>query len=756
MPAKRALWAALATTTLYLAGVLAAAPISVSNHPQTAPLARSLSAVAEAAPATANPTSSTGSSLQQPAGSGSFGNSPATTTLTAPADAAAASSTPPPASASTGDPNAVNQDSCAQKDGSFSWLFCPFFDGISHTFADGAQSLISGFLAVQPLQQSGPIYETWNSLRLLADVLFVVIFLIVIFAQTLQFELSAYAIKKMIPKLVASAILVQFSFVLSSAIIDAGNILGAGVGQLIGATIHGGATASFDVGTLSVNLLGGSILVGLAAVAWEMAFPLFLMVIISIFAMILTLALRYVILGVLIVVSPLAFAAWVLPNTERYFNTWLSTLIKLVLMYPIIIALLSLAANVDGLIPAAAATNPSVTASITTTIIKVLVFIACFAAIPQTFKWAGGAMAQAHGAVDGLRKWGHKQVHESDNWKNKLARTKSRQIARANSIESGLQPFLGSRNQLVKGAGNTMMTAGSILLAGRTGTSSAGRQRGSSQLVTTFNKSLEEMKEATPPNMQKALTYHYSTGTARRDALHALREQGAESLVEFTSRIEGRQALVRRLADKNLLGTEVMGTIQSHSRAFQQPAELQMVLQENGKNIRNSPAMFARHDRSDPTKTNALGRAVRIGDVNPELASGFFSGLTASRFGGDDFSQDNLKLMTNNKAGASQEAQDMARQVATVFGEHGPTSAMQQAFRHGRPGFAPADKRAGLLESMARNPAEFTSTPEGQLLWDTILDQVYTDMAADPTSHIDAYNILDRTDPTLRGILGLP
>jgi hypothetical protein len=750
MRPNRAVLAALATTALYLVGTLIAGPVTITTQPQASPLAWPLGSVAAAAPAStgtaatpaAGASSGSGNSLQNPTESGGFGNSATTNTLTTPATPGATATTP------SSDPNEVDQTTCAQKDGAFSWLFCPFFDGVSHTFADGAAQLISGFLAVQPLQQSGPIYETWNSLRLLADVLFVIIFLVIIF------DLSSSTIKRMIPKLVASAVLVQFSFVLVSVIIDFGNILGAGVGQLIGSTVHGGATASFDLGTLTENLVGGGVLVALAAVAWEMAFPLFLMVLISVLAMILTLALRYVILGILIIVSPLAFAAWVLPNTERYFSTWLNTLIKLVLMYPIIIALLSLAANVDGLIPAAASTNPTVTSGITTTIIKVLVFVACFAAIPQTFKWAGGAMAQAHGAVDGMRKWGHKEVRESDNWKNKRARTSSRQIERANRIEAGLRPFLSSHNPLVKGAGNGMMTAGSILLAGRTGTSSAGRQRGSSQLVSGFNKSLEEMREATPGNMKNALLAHYGTDPVKRKAVRDLRQQGAESLIEFTSRIEGRQALVRRLADKNLLGRETMGTIQSHSRAFQKPAELQMVLQENGKNIRDNPAMFARYNRSDPSKTNVLGSPARIGDINPEAAAGFYSGLTASRFG-SDFSIDNLKLMTDNKAGQSAEIRDMGRQAATVFGGNTSPSAIKQAFsRQGR-AFAPADKRATLLEGMARNQAEFTSTPEGQLLWDAILDQIHTDMAADATSHADAYSLLDKADPTLRGMLGL-
>ena len=750
MRAKRALLAALATTTLYLVGILVAAPVSISIQPPAAPMARSLVAIAEAAPAspdTAATAAATGNSLQNPTESGGFGNSPTTNALTAPA------TTTDPTTSS--DPNSVNQESCAQKDGTFAWLFCPFFDGISHTFADGAQQLISGFLAVEPLQQSGPIYDTWNSLRLLADVSFVIIFLVIIFAQTLQFNLSAYTIKRMLPKLVAAAVLVQFSYVVVSAMIDVGNILGAGVAQLIGATVHGGAMASFDLGTLTENLVGGGILVALATVAWELAFPLFLMVLISILAMILTLALRYVILGLLIILAPLAFAAWVLPNTERYFSTWLSTLIKLILMYPIIIALLSVASNVDGLIPAAASTNPSATSGITTTVIKVLVFIACFAAIPQTFKWAGGAMAQAYGMVDGMRSWGHKRVKESDNWKNRAGRVSSRQIERANRMEQALQPMLSSRNPLVKGAGGGMFTAGSILLAGRTGTSPAARQRGSSQLVESMNKELDTLKQTNPRNVQNALIAHYGSGEQRTKAIESLRSQGAEALMDYTKRIEGRQAMVRYLSDKTV-GKDLMNTVQAHSTAFRKPEELQMMLAENGKNTFSNPGMFARYNRADPDEISPLThQPVRLGDINPKAASGAFGSMTAAKMNRDKFSKETWEVMADH---TTDQTTSTARQIATVFGESASPGDMQQAFTYGAANFVNnGDYRTEILKAMARNPEEILASAQGRRTWNAVTNQIMEDQETDPAAHADSLQALANEDDgaTLLDTLGL-
>ncbi|TAK89091.1 hypothetical protein EPO04_03250 [Patescibacteria group bacterium] len=325
------------------------------------------------------------------------------------------------------------EEGCAKAQGPAAWFTCPMFDRITNFMVEGGQEIIRQFLVIEPLKFEGPMYDTWNTVRTLTNVLFVLIFLVVIFGNTVG--MSAYHIRSMIPKLVVAVLLVQASFLITAVGVDIGNILGAGVVQLISGVMNHGATVSGPSGdALAGNLFLAAGLVVLVTIGWEIAGPLLLLVFLSAIAMIVTLAFRYFLIGVLIVVSPLAFAAMVLPGTEQYFDRWRSTFIRLILMYPIIMALLALAANVGALMPVSAdsgAFGGDAAQALAPIVIKVLVLIACFSAVPMTFKWAGGFMELAASRIDDIRKGGHRAVRGSDAWKAGRHRQASRAANRA-------------------------------------------------------------------------------------------------------------------------------------------------------------------------------------------------------------------------------------------------------------------------------------------------------------------------------------
>lgn len=323
---------------------------------------------------------------------------------------------------------AQREEGCAEKQGPAAWALCPFFDRITNFMAEGGQEIIRQFLVIEPLKFEGPMYDTWNTIRTLANVLFVLIFLVIIFGNT--FGANAYHIRSVLPKLVAAAILVQASFLISALAVDVGNILGDGVADLISGVANQGTTPEGPSGSALVgNIFTAAGLGVLLLVGWELALPLFLLVLISAVAMIVTLAFRYFLIGVLIVVSPLAFAAMVLPGTEQYFHRWQGALIKLILMYPIIMVLLSLAANVGALMPISADSGSlagSAVVNLAPLLIKILVLIAVFSAIPLTFKWAGGFMAVAASRIDDIRKGGVGGVKGGDSWKTGKQRIDSK------------------------------------------------------------------------------------------------------------------------------------------------------------------------------------------------------------------------------------------------------------------------------------------------------------------------------------------
>lgn len=652
---------------------------------------------------------------------------------------------PAPPAAST-QPNGVDQDKCAEAQGPLSWILCPVFDRISNVFADGAKDLLSGFLAVQPLEFSGPIYDTWSAIRSLANVLFVLIFIFIIFANTFSVNVSSYSIRKMLPRLIAAALLVQASYLVSALIVDVGNVLGYGVGSLINSALHGGSSPEgYSVGALIENIttMGGAMVV-LGLIAWELSGPLLLIALISIIAFIMTLAIRYLLIGVLIVISPLAFAAMVLPNTEQYFATWQKTFVRLVLMYPIIVAILSIAANVGGLIPVAAqSTNGAsslVAQSVTVTLIKMLVFVACFIAVTQTFKWAGGLMNMAYSRIDGIRGNMTGKVKDQPSYAEGKRKYDARRNDKVRQLDDKFGGLMGSDNAAKRVAGKGMFAASALALAGRS-SNALNRQKDTSRLVKDYDGEMKDLKDATVPNLKNALMAYYGTAPERDKALKDLQKNGGEGLMDYTGSLESRQAMMRRLADNNLTGDSLTMAIGRKGGA-----DLAALQVENGKNIAKSTMLFGRMKADGaPGDTNALGAPLKAGDINSGLVGSFMSDKTAEDFKSGDFKTENFKVMSNAKPTSTAEEQDIAAQATKVFADTAPVDELYRNFdaNDKRYRMSPV-KRAEVLLALARNKAALADPVTGAMpeLYDRIVTLVRNQRAVNG----DVLRLIDEED----------
>lgn len=615
-----------------------------------------------------------------------------------------------------GTQNGVDSDKCAEAQGPPGWFLCPAFDKIANLFSDGAQNLITNFLEVQPLTFSGDIYKTWEAMRNLANIGFIFVFLMIIIANTTSMGGGVYSIKRMLPRLIAAVILVQASYLISALIIDFGNILGAGAGQLIHGALHGGSSTGYSLGALVENATAvAAAMIVLALVNWALAAPLALVLVLAALGFIATLAIRYLLIGVLIVVSPLAFAAMVLPNTEPYFAKWRSMLIRLVLMYPIIIVLLSVAGNVGGLIPLTAnsgSVGGGLGQSLTVGVIKVLVFAGCFYAVTQTFKWAGGLMSEAYSRYSKFTGGQYKKAKEGGRYKELQEAHEAKRNARVRELEGKLGNVMGSNNAMVRAGGKGLFATGALLTAGRS-VNKADRQRDESKVVTSAAKALGELKDADMMNQRKALLAFYGNPTQRAEAREYLREQGAESLLEYTNSLEQRQAMVRRLAENNLVGEEVATAIMNSGRE----SDFQMLLRENGKNIPKSTGLYGRYRRADDSQDNVLGTGkIRPGDVNGGLVKSVISTMTSKSFK-QDFATDNLAVAAAGPT-ASDRQKDIAQQLSFVYGEGWDPRIMEQAFNaNNQQDFAPIDKRTMLLLMFGRNKDQFMATDNGRELF---------------------------------------
>lgn len=314
--------------------------------------------------------------------------------------------------------------------GGFGWLLCPIISA-SNDFFGVIKGQVASLLQF-PALTTGPTghfdgaFKVWGALRNLSDAFFVIIFLIIIFSNTLSIGLNNYDIKKMLPRLVAAAVLVQFSWVIMQLAVDVTNILGVGIGSLVGAVVpaaSGGPSAT--VGYVSGAITGITAgLVGGAALALGFLIPILLAIfglVLTIIGVLITLELRKLVLIVLIVASPLAFMAWVLPNTESTFKTWLKLLTRLLLMYPIIVFIFALAAVAQSVTTNASSGQLE---QILTAILPTLVFFT----VPWTFKWAGGAMNAIGGAVT-ARTTGYTKAAKGSQFAKNAAEDRKRKLA---------------------------------------------------------------------------------------------------------------------------------------------------------------------------------------------------------------------------------------------------------------------------------------------------------------------------------------
>jgi len=172
----------------------------------------------------------------------------------------------------------------------------------------------------------------------------VIFFFIIIFSQATSIGISNYGIKRLLPRMVAVVIASNLSYFLAAFAIDAFNIFGGGVSQLV-TTVLNQSTAYGNGGTSAgtVRSIFTIVPIGLAAVlftpalGWLISFLGFgfLFILIAV----VTLVIRQMVIVVLVILSSLAILCYLLPNTEEYFTKWRKMLLKLLMMYPLIVLL---------------------------------------------------------------------------------------------------------------------------------------------------------------------------------------------------------------------------------------------------------------------------------------------------------------------------------------------------------------------------------------------------------------------------------
>ena len=117
------------------------------------------------------------------------------------------------------------------------WIVCPVvkfmasiadgsFKILSDNFLSTSTSIFTGTVPDSSGKNVNPTFEAWSAMRSIANVAFVIVFLIIIFSQITSVGITNYGIKKLLPRLIIAAILVNISYYICQIAVDLSNILG--------------------------------------------------------------------------------------------------------------------------------------------------------------------------------------------------------------------------------------------------------------------------------------------------------------------------------------------------------------------------------------------------------------------------------------------------------------------------------------------------------------------------------------------------
>jgi MFS family permease len=260
------------------------------------------------------------------------------------------------------DPESSEEEKCYENAKSLGWIICPVIFGL-RDMTDNIYNAIEPWIQTNSsvVKQLGStdsgLFQAWAVFRNIANVIFVIFFMIIVFSQLTGYGIDNYGIKRMLPKLITTVILVNLSFIICALLVDASNIIGSSIKGLLETIAKtAGASGSGILGGNSVSAVGatvqrivgwvvaGGTVLGVAAATvyfqgWAIIIPvlLFLLTVaIAAFFALVVLGLRQALVVALVVASPLALVCTLLPNTEGIYKKWFNAFKGILMVYPII------------------------------------------------------------------------------------------------------------------------------------------------------------------------------------------------------------------------------------------------------------------------------------------------------------------------------------------------------------------------------------------------------------------------------------
>ena len=335
------------------------------------------------------------------------------------------------------DPPSENSTSTSCDVQGIGWFICP----VSNWLADGIDFMYSAlqqFLKTKPLEttnQNSGIYLAWVIMRNISNVAFIVAFLVIIYSQLTSVGISNYGVKKMIPRLVIAAVLVNLSFTLCAILLDLSNIAGyafqdafMGIKNTISTVGENTSTWTWSE-VISTALSNGALAIGAITFTTEllpMLVPAATLAGLTLLLILLIMAARQALIIILIIISPLAFVCYLLPGTEKWFKKWRDSFLTMLVFFPAFSVVFG-GAQLAGII---IIQNASGSNGAIMHVLGMLVQIIPLAITPLIMKFSGGVLGKFAGFVNDKNKG---LYDRSKNWsKDRRETIKNKKLANPN------------------------------------------------------------------------------------------------------------------------------------------------------------------------------------------------------------------------------------------------------------------------------------------------------------------------------------
>ena len=311
------------------------------------------------------------------------------------------------------------------------WFICP----VSNWLADGIDFMYSAlqqFLKTKPLEttnQNSGIYLAWVIMRNISNVAFIVAFLVIIYSQLTSVGISNYGVKKMIPRLVIAAVLVNLSFTICAILLDLSNIAGyafqdafMGIKNTISTVGENTSTWTWSR-VINIALSNGALAIGAVAFTTEllpMLVPAATLAGLTLLLILLIMAARQALIIILIIISPLAFVCYLLPGTEKWFKKWRDSFLTMLVFFPAFSVVFG-GAQLAGILIIQNATGPN---GAIMHVLGMLVQIIPLAITPLIMKFSGGVLGKFAGFVNDKNKGWYDRTKNWSKGRREIIRNK--------------------------------------------------------------------------------------------------------------------------------------------------------------------------------------------------------------------------------------------------------------------------------------------------------------------------------------------